>query len=166
MLGFSSGDSMDKRRVGEEVARAASRRGPSVELSESFEWRGTLGDFQDCGDGRDARQAMDLVAGEVDDGHGGEGAHRTAVLRDEHECSGSAASAADASFAAGEDDGSCHALDVPLEGAADGLVEIIDVEDKAAVGCLEGAEIEDVRVSAELGKYRLQCAAGRRGQRP
>ena len=42
-------------------------------------------------------------------------------------------------------------LDVPLEGAADGLVEVVDVEDEAGVDAGEGAEVADVGVTAELG---------------
>ena len=37
------------------------------------------------------------------------------------------------------------------KGPADGLVEVVDVEDEAAVGRGEGAEVADVRVAAELG---------------
>jgi hypothetical protein len=57
-----------------------------------------------------------------------------------------------AGLAAGEDEAGGHALDVPLEGAADGLVEVVDVEDEAAVGRGEGAEVADVGVAAELGE--------------
>ena len=56
-----------------------------------------------------------------------------------------------AGVVAGEDEAGGHAFDVPLEGAADGLVEVVDVEDEAAVGRGEGAEVADVRVAAELG---------------
>ncbi len=54
-------------------------------------------------------------------------------------------------LAAGEDEAGGHALEVPLEGTADGLVEVVDVEDEAAVGRGEGAEVAHVRVAAELG---------------
>ena len=57
-----------------------------------------------------------------------------------------------AGFAAGEDEAGGHALDVPLEWAADGLVEVVDVEDETAVGRGEGAEVAYVGVAAELGK--------------
>ena len=57
-----------------------------------------------------------------------------------------------ASLAAGEDEAGGHALDVPLEGAADGFVEVVEVEDEAAVGRGKGAEVADVRVAAELGE--------------
>ena len=55
-----------------------------------------------------------------------------------------------ARLASGKDDGCGHAFEVPLEGAADGFVEVVDVEDEAAVGCGEGAEIADVGVAADL----------------
>ena len=57
-----------------------------------------------------------------------------------------------ARLAAGEHEAGGHALDVPLEGAADGFVEVVDVEDEAAVGRGEGAEVADVGVAAELGE--------------
>ncbi len=56
-----------------------------------------------------------------------------------------------ARLAAGENEAGGHALDVPLEGAADGLVEVVKVEDEAAVGRGEGAQVAHVGVAAELG---------------
>ncbi len=53
-------------------------------------------------------------------------------------------------LAPGEEDAGGHALDVPLEGTGDGLVEVVDVEDDAAIETGEGAEVADVGVSAEL----------------
>ena len=43
-----------------------------------------------------------------------------------------------------------HALQVPLEGAANGLVEVVDVEDEASVGRGVGAQVAHVGVAAEL----------------
>ena len=45
-----------------------------------------------------------------------------------------AGGALEAGCAAGEDEAGGEALDVVLEGAADGFVEVVDVEDEAAVG--------------------------------
>src|SRR5208337_970193 len=66
-----------------------------------------------------------------------------------------------AGVAAGDRDGGCHALEVPLEGAADGFVEVVDVEDQASVGRGIGANVADVRVSAELAD---DAGVGQSGQ--
>jgi hypothetical protein len=66
----------------------------------------------------------------------------------------------DAGFATGEEDAGREALEVVLEGAMNGLVEVVDVEDEWGVGCRgrgsdgagEGAEVGDVGVTADLGK--------------
>ena len=63
--------------------------------------------------------------------------------------------------AAGEKDRRGEALDVPLEGAADGFVEVVDVEDEAAVGAAVGAEVEQVGVAADL---RHDAGVGVRGE--
>jgi len=131
------------------------------EFVQSFERCGALRVFQDRGDSRNARQAVDLMAGEFDDRHGSKGTHGAAVLRDELMYGGVAGSTADAGFAAGEDNGRGQALDVPLEGAADGFVEVVDVEDEAAVRACVGAEVEDMGVSAELGE---QAGVGLAGE--
>ena len=56
-----------------------------------------------------------------------------------------------AGFPAGEDEARGEAFDVVLEGATDGFIEVVDVEDEAAVEGSVGSEVEDVRVAAELG---------------
>ena len=122
------------------------------EFVEGLKRRGALRVFEDGSNGRYAGQAVDLMAGELEDGHGGEGAHGTAVLGDELKYGGVAGSATGTGYAAGENDGGGHAFDVPLEGAADGFVEVVDVEGEAAVGSFKGAEVEDVSVSAKLGE--------------
>src|SRR5580658_5996074 len=43
-----------------------------------------------------------------------------------------------------------HALQVPLKWAANGFVEVVDVEDEAAIWSGVGAEIAHVRIAAEL----------------
>ena len=53
-------------------------------------------------------------------------------------------------LAPGQDEAGGEAFDVPLEGAEGGLVEVVDVEDEAAVGAGEGAEVANMGVAAEL----------------
>ncbi len=127
---------------------------------EGFLRRGTLGGSEDGGHGVDVRDAVDLVACEVEDRHGSEGVHRVAVARGEVEYGVASGRALDAGFAACEQQRCGEAFEVQLEGAADGLVEVIDVECEVArwigeegVGtCGKGAEVEDVGVAAELGE--------------
>ncbi len=63
--------------------------------------------------------------------------------------------------AAGEHERGGHALQVPLEGAANGFVEVVDVEDEAAVGRGVGAEVAHVGVAAELAD---DAGGGERGE--
>jgi len=95
---------------------------------------------------------MDLIVSEFQHGHLREEVHRGAIALEE----GSRGVAAEAVFcaclASGEDEAYGEALDVPLEWAANGLVEVVDVEDEAAIGRGEGSEVADVRVAAELGE--------------
>ena len=42
-------------------------------------------------------------------------------------------------------------LEVPLEGSADGLVEVVDVEHQPPVGSSVGAKVAHMRIAAELG---------------
>ena len=112
---------------------------------------GALGEAQDLRDGLDALQAVDHVARKLEHGHAREGVHVGAVAGQEGAGGVMAGTVLGAGFATGEDEAGGHALDVPLEGAADGLVEVVDVEDEAAVGRGEGAEVADVGVAAELG---------------
>jgi len=64
-----------------------------------------------------------------------------------------------------EDEAGGHALDVPLEGAVDGFVEVVDVKDEAAVWRGEGSEVADVGVAAELVGD-AGCWDGGRDRRP
>ena len=115
--------------------------------------RGALGEAQDLRDGLHGVQAVDQVARELEHGHARE---ECAWRRDSWRGRGARRRGSGAFFGAGlapgEDEAGGHALDVPLEGAADGLVEVVDVEDEAAVGRGEGAEVADVGVAAELGE--------------
>ena len=52
--------------------------------------------------------------------------------------------------AAGDDDAGGQALDVPLPGGREGLVEVVDVEDLVALRRGEGAEVREVGVAAGL----------------
>ena len=52
-------------------------------------------------------------------------------------------------------------FDIELEGAAEGLVEVVDVEGEVAVGRGEGAEVGDVGVAAEL---RNEAGVGMAGE--
>ena len=49
-----------------------------------------------------------------------------------------------------EMDAGGHSLDVPLEGAAEALVEVVDIEGQSAVEGGVGAEIANVGVAAKL----------------
>jgi hypothetical protein len=93
-------------------------------------------------------QAMDLVVRELQHGHLREGMHRGAIALEECTRGVAAEAVLRARLAASEDDAGGEALDIPLEWAADGLVEVVDVEDEAAVGGGEGPEVADVRVAA------------------
>jgi hypothetical protein len=117
-----------------------------------MDWSGALGDAHDLGDGLDVVQAVDLVAREGEHRHAREGVHDAAIARQEGKCGVAAVAALRACLAAGEDEAGGHALDVPLERAADGLVEVVNVEEEVTVGRGEGAEVADVRVAAELGE--------------
>ncbi|CAB5004703.1 unannotated protein [freshwater metagenome] len=57
----------------------------------------------------------------------------------------------EAAIAAGEDEGGREPQDVPFEGPRIGLVEVVDVEDDAAIRRCEEAEIRQMGVAAELG---------------
>ena len=111
---------------------------------------GAAGLGEDGGHGVGFGEAMDLVAAEFEYGHGGESAHHAAVLVSKVEDGGATCGAFDAGFPAREDEAGGETLDVVLERATDGFVEVIDVEDEATVGSGKGSEVEDVGVAAEL----------------
>ena len=67
----------------------------------------------------------------------------------------------EADVAPGDGQARREPLDVPLEGAGQGLVEVVEVEHEAAVGRGEDAEVGQVGVAAEL---RPQPRVRRRGQ--
>ncbi len=114
-------------------------------------WGGAFGFFEDVGDGRDAAEAANGEMGQLKNGHGGEEAHALAITLEQ--VGGGFARFGVAGFGglAGEEDAGSEPLEVPLEGAADGFVEVVDVEDEFGVDTGVGAEIADVGVAAELG---------------
>ena len=120
------------------------------ELLEEVEGAGALGLQEGGVDGLDALFAADLMAGDLKDRLTGEGIDGGAIGDDEVFGGRVAGGAAVTGFAAGEDEGGGEAFEVPLEGAGDGFVEVIEVEDELAVGGGEGAEVLDVGVAAEL----------------
>ncbi len=123
--------------------------------------RGALGLEQRLVDGLNVTETMHLKAADFEEGHLCE---MRASVRSNAGCSARRLVRGRllvSGFAAGEDERSGHALQVPLEGAADGFVEVVDVEDEAAVGCGEGAEVAHMRVAAEL---RFDAGIGQDGQ--
>ncbi len=121
---------------------------------------GAFGLLEDLGHGVDVGEAMDLVASELEDRHGGEVMHAMPVLMKEALDGFATRGTLDAGFATCEEDAGGEALEVVLEGAMDGLIEVIDVEDERSVRggggggnrAGEGPEIGDVSVAADLGK--------------
>ena len=112
---------------------------------------GALGEAQYLGDRFDRVQTMDLVVRKLQYGHLREGMYGGAIALEEDARGVAAEARLRARLAPGKEETGGEALDVPLEWAADGLVEVVDVEDEAAIGRGEGAEVADVGVAAELG---------------
>ena len=97
-------------------------------------------------------EAMHLEAADFENRQLGKGAHLLAVVRSRNSSTAPrAATFLVSGFAPGKHQRGGHALQVPLEGAADGLVKVVDVEDQPAVGRGKGAQVAHVRVAAELG---------------
>ena len=120
---------------------------------EGLERSGALGLAEDRRHRVDAGEAVNLMANHLQDGQRGELRHAGAVAFGEVEHGFFAGGALDAGLSPGEDERAGEALEVPLKGTADGLVEVIDVEEQAAAdGAGVGAEVFDVGVAAELGE--------------
>jgi hypothetical protein len=80
-----------------------------------------------------------------------EGQHgRLPVAADHAAHRGAAGAVLVARLAAGHREARGQSLEVPLEGAAAGLVEVVQVEDEVAVRGGVGAEVEQVGISAHL----------------
>ncbi len=82
--------------------------------------------------------------------HRGEAAHRVAIGARRGQHRGDPLPALEAAFAAGDLEAGGEPLDVPLPRPRQGLVEVVEVEDEAAVGRGEGAEVGEVGVAACL----------------
>ena len=82
--------------------------------------------------------------------HPGEGAHRGAVLADGVEHDLVLVLRAVVVVARGDQHARRQALDVPLPGARERLVEVVDVEHEPALGRREHAEVRQVSVAAAL----------------
>ncbi len=112
----------------------------------------------------------DLLEGQVRvpelEGAGlGEARHRLAVSGHRAHGRGLDLLLLEAALAAGHDDARREALQVPLPGAGQGLVEVVDVEDLGARGRGVGAEVREVGVAAELHRQAARRAAAP-GRRP
>ena len=147
-LRLGPGDPPEQGRLVFELAASLVLLG---QLLKGVQRGGAFGIAEDGRDGRDALQTMYLVAGYLEDGHSGEFAGEVAVSVEESLRGRGAGGLLDPCVVPGEEDACGHALDVPLEGSADGLVEVVDIEDEAAIGSAVGSEILDVGVAAELG---------------
>jgi len=91
------------------------------------------------------------MASELEDGHIGEEAHAFAIALEEMGGGLIGGGVFDVGGAAGKEEAGAEAFDVPLEGTAEGFVEVVDVEDEVSVDAGIGAEVADVGVAAELG---------------
>ena len=103
---------------------------------------------------------------DVERSHGGELAHGVAVRRTIAPATSlRAALRAKPLPRAGHDEARGEALDVPLPGAGQRLVEVVDVEEQAALGGGEDPEVRQVRVTAQL-HAEAGDRASHRGRRP
>jgi hypothetical protein len=111
-------------------------------------------------------QHAQVVAGEVGvpDVEGAlarEGQHGLAVGRHRQRGGRPAGGLVEAPVLAGDEDAGGEALDVPLPGAGQGLVEVVHVEHELALGGRVAAEVRQVGVAADLGG---DAADGRGGE--
>ncbi len=91
----------------------------------------------------------------------GELGHRRAVAGDRRAHSRRPFERCEAAVPAGDLETRRQALDVPLEWARRGLVEVVDVEHQAALRRAEDAEVREVRITAQLHP---QAGRRRRGE--
>lgn len=120
--------------------------------------------LKDLRDRCDAGESMYLEACHLKDGHVREALQQFAERGEESIRGVFCAALFDSSGATGEEDAGRHAFYVPLEGAAHGLVEIIDIADEPAVGTGVGSQVLDVSVATELGVH--ACFARAKGRKP
>ncbi len=114
-----------------------------------------VGDLGDLGE-----QGLDVEARvpDVEVSHRRELPHRLAVAAHGAEHGGPGLRRGEVAVSPGDLEAGGEALEVPLPGPREGLVEVVDVHDQAAVGCGEDAEVREVGIAA-----RLDPQAGVRG---
>ena len=95
-------------------------------------------------------QAMNLKSARFERRHLGKCAHLCGVAVNKSFHGLARRSVLVSRFAPGHNQGCGHALQVPLERAADGLIEVVDVENQPAVGRRIRAQVAHVGVAAEL----------------
>ena len=122
----------------------------TVSCSKSVLRRCALGLGKRCMHRLGQSEAMHLKAVHIQVRHAGKSPHLRGVALDA--CLRSLARGAVfvPCGAAGQHQRSGHALQIPLERAANGFIEVVDVEDEAAVGRGIGAQVAHVRIAAEL----------------
>lgn len=105
-----------------------------------------------CGFADEARQlgGVDPVVPDVQLGECGELPHRPPVRPGRRQGGCTGAVVAVAVVTGGHRDAGGEPLDVPFEGSGVGLVEIVEVEEQGAFGRGEHAEVQEVRVPAQL----------------
>src|SRR5690349_298664 len=87
---------------------------------------------------------------DVEVAHRGELAHRFAIATGDCEDGRAALCVAEAAVPGGDLEARGEALDIPLERAAQRLVEVVEVEDERPLRRGEAAEVREVRVAAKL----------------
>ena len=104
---------------------------------------------------------LDACVPELEVAHPRELAHRLAIRPRRGRADRRPSLGIEGAVAAGHGEACDEPLDVPLERAGQGLVEVVDAEDEAPIGGGEPAEVGEVRVAAEL---HLQAGPRRVGE--
>ena len=106
-----------------------------------------VGDLGDIGE-----QGLDVEARipDVEVSHLGELPHRLAVVAHGAEHGGTGLRRGEVAVSPGDLKAGGEALDVPLPWPREGLVEVVDVHDQAAIGRGEDAEVREVGIAAGL----------------
>src|SRR5271166_502783 len=113
-------------------------------------WRGSFG-FEQCIEDRlDLVHAMDLKAAHFERGHLGKCAHLRGVAGNKFFNELARGGFLVSGFAPRDNQRSSHALQIPLECPANGLVKIVDVEDQSSIRRGKGAQVAHVSVTAKL----------------
>jgi hypothetical protein len=98
----------------------------------------------------DLAQPVHLSTAHLDVRHPGKGAHLRGVALDAPFHSLPGGGFLVTGTTSGQHQRGGHALQVPFEGSADGLIEVVDVEDQSAVGRGISTQVAHMRVAAEL----------------